>query len=57
MSIILNDQSQKQISDMKVPEREQSGFWTSVASVAWSDVLFWSVVLKRVQMHHVSVGS
>lgn len=51
MSIILNDQSQKQISDMKVPEREQSGFWTSVASVAWS------VVLKRVQMHHVSVGS
>lgn len=57
MSIILNDQSQKQISDMKVPEREQSGFWTSVASVAWSVVLFWSVVLKRVQMHHVSVGS
>ena len=57
MSIILNDQPQKQISDMKVPKREQSGFWPLVASVAWSVVLFWSVVLKRVQMHHVSVGS
>lgn len=34
MSIILNDQPQRQISDMKVPEREQSGFWTLVASFA-----------------------